>query len=247
MNTDTQTGTQRRSSYSNQGQDPLNVVLEASQLCKNYGHGKHQLVVLAELSLSVAKHEMVAITGSSGSGKSTLLHILGSLDAPDKGVVRVKGTDIHGLPSRQLAAFRNSAFGFIYQFHHLLPEFTALENVAMPQIIQGTANRLALGNASDWLDRVGLSHKTSQFPAQLSGGERQRVAIARALINHPTLVFADEPTGNLDQDNSAIVFDLFKQLRTEYAMSCILVTHDQQLAAQADRRLQLVQGQLVSS
>lgn len=226
----------------------MSYVLEASQLCKHYGNnGEQHLVVLDHLDLSVSENEMVAITGASGSGKSTLLHILGSLDVPDQGVVRVNGTDIHGLPAKQLAAFRNNTFGFIYQFHHLLPEFTALENIAMPLIIQGTSSQVAQSKARDWLDRVGLNNKAGQLPAQLSGGERQRIAIARALINHPTLVFADEPTGNLDQDNSVIVFDLFAQLRAEYAMSCILVTHDQQLAARADRQLQLVHGQLVIS
>ncbi|MBU2916508.1 lipoprotein-releasing ABC transporter ATP-binding protein LolD [Psychrosphaera sp. F3M07] len=198
--------------------------------------------VLKGINLDIRQGEQIAILGQSGSGKSTLLHILGMLDEPTSGVVKILGQDITGLNEIQRAQFRNENMGFIYQFHHLLMEFSALENVAMPLLIKGVSNQEANKEAAKLLELVGLSHRLNHNPAQLSGGERQRVAIARALVNKPKLVLADEPTGNLDKKNAEQIFKLFMQLNQELGTSLVVVTHDLELAARFSRVIKLDDG-----
>lgn len=198
--------------------------------------------VLKGVNLDIEQGEQIAILGQSGSGKSTLLHILGMLDNPTSGVVKMLGQDVTGLNETQRAAFRNDNMGFIYQFHHLLMEFSALENVAMPLLIKGVNKQEAEKQASELLDLVGLSHRLDHNPSQLSGGERQRVAIARALVNKPKLVLADEPTGNLDKKNAEQVFQLFMQLNKEFKTSLVVVTHDLELAGRFRRVIKLDDG-----
>ncbi|WP_428983698.1 lipoprotein-releasing ABC transporter ATP-binding protein LolD [Psychrosphaera aquimarina] len=198
--------------------------------------------VLKGINLDIRQGEQIAILGQSGSGKSTLLHILGMLDEPTSGVVKILGQDITGLNEIQRAQFRNENMGFIYQFHHLLMEFSALENVAMPLLIKGVSNQEANKEAAKLLELVGLSHRLNHNPAQLSGGERQRVAIARALVNKPKLVLADEPTGNLDKQNAEQIFKLFMQLNQELGTSLVVVTHDLELAARFSRVIKLDDG-----
>jgi len=198
--------------------------------------------VLKGINFDIRQGEQIAILGQSGSGKSTLLHILGMLDEPTSGVVKILGQDITGLNEIQRAQFRNENMGFIYQFHHLLMEFSALENVAMPLLIKGVSNQEANKEASKLLELVGLSHRLNHNPAQLSGGERQRVAIARALVNKPKLVLADEPTGNLDKQNAEQIFKLFMQLNQELGTSLVVVTHDLELAARFSRVIKLDDG-----
>lgn len=198
--------------------------------------------VLKGVNLDIAQGEQIAILGQSGSGKSTLLHILGMLDNPTSGVVKILGQDVTSLNETERAAFRNENMGFIYQFHHLLMEFSAVENVAMPLLIKGVSNQEANAEATKLLELVGLSHRLNHNPAQLSGGERQRVAIARALVNKPKLVLADEPTGNLDKENAEQVFKLFMQLNQEFGTSLVVVTHDLELAARFNRVIKLDDG-----
>lgn len=214
------------------------MILTAENLSKKYG----QLTVLRQVSLSIQEGAFVAIAGPSGAGKSTLLHLLGSLDTPDTGGVQVMQQHIFNLSRRKQAAFRNKHMGFVFQFHHLLPEFTALENVCMPLWISGSGQKEAKMKAAEVLEKVGLSHRLEHKPGELSGGEQQRVAIARAIVHRPAIVFADEPTGNLDTASATSVHELFFQLREEYKQTFVIVTHNTQLAAMADRTLMMKDG-----
>lgn len=219
-----------------------NSIIVCQNLSKVYQEGRLATTVLQGVNLAVKKGELLAIVGTSGSGKSTLLHLLGALDAPSTGDVIFNGNNIHKLSSKQQAKWRNQELGFVYQFHHLLSEFSALENVAMPLLIAGETIKIAQKKATELLDRVGLSNRIQHRPAELSGGERQRVAIARALINKPSLVLADEPTGNLDAKSAESVYQLLKELNTELGTAFIVVTHDQQLANKLDRQLYMSNG-----
>ncbi|KAF7773828.1 lipoprotein-releasing system ATP-binding protein [Pseudoalteromonas citrea] len=221
-----------------------NLVIECKQLGKSYQDGKNQVEVLKGVNLSVIQGEMLAIVGSSGSGKSTLLHILGTLDKASSGSVKIKDQEVAAMSRNKQAEFRNQYLGFIYQFHHLLMEFTALENVAMPLLIKGTKKQQAQTDAMDMLDKVGLAHRADHKPSELSGGERQRVAIARALVTKPALVLADEPTGNLDKHNAMKIYELLSQLNRELQTSFVVVTHDLELAAKLGRSVQLDDGVL---
>ncbi|WP_166840307.1 lipoprotein-releasing ABC transporter ATP-binding protein LolD [Rheinheimera pleomorphica] len=212
----------------------MSNVLTATQICKSYRDGQQVTQVLHGADLRIERGDMLAIVGSSGSGKSTLLHILGTLDKADSGQLSILGHDIAKLSVAQKARLRNEQLGFIYQFHHLLMDFTALENVAMPLLIRGLKAAEANRRAMTMLERVGLSHRVSHRPAELSGGERQRVAIARALVSEPALVLADEPTGNLDQHTAETVYQLLRSLNRELGTSFIVVTHDLALASKLD-------------
>ncbi|MCG9722842.1 lipoprotein-releasing ABC transporter ATP-binding protein LolD [Shewanella sp. Isolate7] len=220
------------------------LLLQVNNVSKRYHEGSIDTRVLSGVNFSIAKGEQVAIVGSSGSGKSTLLHIMGTLDKPSSGEVMFDGEDLYRLsPSRQ-AAIRNQELGFIYQFHHLLPEFTALENVAMPGLIQKRPRQEVEQEATELLNRVGLGHRLHHTPAEMSGGERQRTAIARALINRPKLVLADEPTGNLDAASGDTVYELIRELGSQLGTAFVVVTHDPKLAARMDRQLKMQDGQL---
>lgn len=219
-----------------------NSIVVCQDLSKVYQEGRLATSVLEGVNLSVSPGELLAIVGTSGSGKSTLLHLLGALDAPSTGEVVFNGKNIHKLSAKQQAKWRNQELGFVYQFHHLLSEFTALENVAMPLLIAGEPIKIAQQKALDLLTRVGLSERVKHRPSELSGGERQRVAIARALINKPSLVLADEPTGNLDAKSAESVYKLLKELNAELGTAFIVVTHDQQLANKLDRQLYMSNG-----
>jgi lipoprotein-releasing system ATP-binding protein len=221
------------------------LVLEATGVMRSFRQGPIDLQVLQGVNLSVRPGERLAIIGASGSGKTTLLQILGGLDAPTAGTVRVAGSDIHSLAEKPRGELRNRTLGFIYQFHHLLPEFSALENVAMPLLVRRTPRREAEATARAILERVGLGQRLAHRPHELSGGERQRAAVARALVTGPRIVLADEPTGNLDGGNAESVFELMLQLNRELGTCLIVVTHDRRLAARMDRILELEGGNLL--
>ena len=221
--------------------------LQASHLSKHYDDGLTRIDVLVDVSIAIACGEMVAVVGASGSGKSTLLHALGLLDLPSSGSITVSGQATDGLSEAQRSRLRNHALGFVYQFHHLLPEFSALDNVAMPLIVRRESRDQARIEAQKVLELVGLQARVQHFPGQLSGGERQRVALARALVAKPACVLADEPTGNLDRHTAQQMFRLLKQVNAEAKTAFLIVTHDQELAALADRRLYMEAGRLVDA
>ncbi|MGA9672230.1 MAG: ABC transporter ATP-binding protein [Terracidiphilus sp.] len=220
-------------------------MIQVDNLEKTYRTPRGELTLFRDLSLQVETGEMVAIVGQSGAGKSTLLHMLGALDAPSAGTVYCASTNVAHLNAREAAAFRNREIGYVWQFHYLLPEFTALENVAMPLLARGTTKREALQLAANWLQEVGLEDRGTHRPGELSGGEQQRVALARALVNNPRLLLADEPTGDLDQTTATRVFDLIESLHASHGLTSILVTHNLDLAARCTRALRLESGRLV--
>lgn len=222
----------------------MSELLKCSNLCKVFNEESNHVQVLNNVSFSIKKAEQVAIVGSSGSGKSTLLHLLGALDKPTSGKVWFEQQDIYAFSANQQALFRNQSLGFVYQFHHLLPEFSALENVAMPLLIAKVSTKSAKQQALAMLTKVGLQQRSSHKPAELSGGERQRVAIARALVNNPKLVLADEPTGNLDHKTGESIYQLLGELREQMQTSFVVVTHDIHLASKLDRSLSLIDGVL---
>lgn len=213
-------------------------MLVAKNIQKKYEH----LQILKGIDLHVEASEIVSIVGSSGAGKTTLLQILGTLDQPDSGTVQINGVNPFELSSNKMAAFRNQHIGFIFQFHQLLPEFTAIENVCIPAMIGGKSMAEAKKLALPLLDRLGLSHRAEHKPSELSGGEQQRIAVARALINQPSIIFADEPSGNLDTENSQMLHKLFFELREEFKQTFVIVTHNEDLATMADRKIVMKDG-----
>lgn len=219
----------------------INPIVEVKNISKNYGN----LAVLKNVSLQIASSEIVAIVGPSGAGKSTLLHIMGSLDKPDGGDVAIKNTSLFKLSDKKLSDFRNKNIGFIFQFHHLLPELTALENVCLPAMISGKSFKEAKIIAQPTLDFLGLAHRINHKPAELSGGEQQRFSVARALINNPGIILADEPSGNLDSSNAKDLHELFFKLRDVYNQTFVIVTHNEELANMADRQIQMKDGLLI--
>ena len=213
-------------------------MIQVEHICKSYGN----LQVLKDVSLGIQQGEVVSIVGASGAGKTTLLQIIGTLDRPDSGRVLIDGTDVTTLGERQLAAFRNQKIGFVFQFHNLLPEFTALENICMPALIGGRTMAEAEKEASELLQFLNLTDRATHKPSELSGGEQQRVAVARALINRPAVVLADEPSGNLDSTNANELHELFFRLREQLNQTFIIVTHNEELAAMADRKITIIDG-----
>lgn len=224
----------------------MSNLLQCHNICKTYREGSLDTQVLKGVSFDLKKGELVSIIGSSGSGKSTLLHILGALDDTTQGEVTFLGQNLSQLNSNKQAKLRNQHLGFVYQFHHLLADFSALENVAMPLLIGGTKTAKAKEAAKVLLDKVGLSHRMDHRPSELSGGERQRVAIARALVNSPDLVLADEPTGNLDHKTALATYDLMRELNEQSGTAFLVVTHDGELASKMDRQLHMQDGLLLN-
>jgi len=225
----------------------VNYLLKCESISKTYREGSMETEVLKGVSFSMQKGELVSIIGTSGSGKSTLLHILGALDDATQGSVEFLSHNLASLSANKQAKIRNRHIGFVYQFHHLLSDFSALENVAMPLLIGGEKADVAKGKAAELLDKVGLSHRLQHRPSELSGGERQRVAIARALVNKPDLVLADEPTGNLDYKTAVAIYDLMRQLNQESGTAFLVVTHDGELASKMDRKLNMQDGLLLNN
>ena len=221
-----------------------NPILQSKGLQKTYAG--LDLAVLNGIDLDVQAGEQVAIVGTSGSGKSTLLHLLGGLDAPSAGEVSILGKPLADMNETKRGELRNQSLGFVYQFHHLLPEFTALENVAMPLLIRRTPREVAIASAAEILQRVGLAHRMEHMPGELSGGERQRAAVARALVTKPKCILADEPTGNLDRHTAHAVFDLLLEMNQIQGIALVVVTHDLELSAKLKRQYKLVDGQLIS-
>lgn len=221
-------------------------IIQCTHLAKHFTDGGLETNVLSDINLAVSKGDRLAIVGSSGSGKSTLLHLLGGLDQPSSGTVTIHGHDINALSVNALSKLRNQSLGFVYQFHHLLPEFSALENVAIPLVIAGQQPKQAQQQAEDLLAKVGLSHRLIHKPSELSGGERQRAALARALITQPDCLLADEPTGNLDHRTAQTIFDLILNLNESLGTALIIVTHDNAMASQMDKVLTLTDGILTA-
>lgn len=225
-----------------------NMVLQAKDIRKSFSDGKNAVDVIKGISLDIQAGQFLSIVGSSGSGKSTLLHVLGGLDRPSSGEILLQGKRFDTLGEAERGHLRNQHLGFVYQFHHLLPEFNALENVAMPLMLRdGTSYKKVKEQAEYLLNRVGLSHRLTHKPGELSGGERQRVAMARALVARPALMLADEPTGNLDRKTAVTIFELLAELRQEFNMAMLIVTHDEQLAQTADSVLHMRDGVWVDS
>jgi lipoprotein-releasing system ATP-binding protein len=221
------------------------MILKAENISKSFEKGKdNRIAVLKDVSLSINKNEITVIVGASGAGKSTLLHILSGLAKPDKGSVVIDDIEIFSLSEFDISEFRNKSIGFIFQFHHLLPEFTAAENIAIASMISGTSKKDAINKSEALLKVVGLLDRKDHFPAELSGGEQQRVAIARALINNPKIIYADEPTGNLDSKNSENIHQLFMDLKNNFGITMLMVTHNQDLVKLADRVLEMKDGQV---
>ena len=223
----------------------MSSVLACRQLARSFGEGDVALHILRDIDLSIDPGERIAVMGASGSGKSTLLHLLGGLDEPSSGEVSIAGKSLASLSQLQLGRLRNRSLGFVYQFHHLLPEFTALENVAMPLLLGGVRPAQAREKAESLLARVGLSARLTHKPSELSGGERQRAAVARALVTRPACVLADEPTGNLDRQNAEQVYALMQELNQELDTSLLVATHDPHIAEQMDRVVTLEDGRLI--
>ncbi|WP_207536002.1 ABC transporter ATP-binding protein [Desertivirga arenae] len=218
-------------------------MLKADQIKKSYG----KLEILKGVDFEVQKGEIVTVVGASGAGKSTLLHIMGTLDKPDRGELFINDVDILKLSSKRLSAFRNQHIGFIFQFHHLLPEFTSLENICIPAFIAKKSKKEAEVRGRELLEMLGLGHRADHKPTELSGGEQQRVAVARALVNHPDLVMADEPSGNLDSENATALHRLFLDLRDKFNQTFVIVTHNEDLAGMSDRKVVMKDGQIISS
>lgn len=217
------------------------MMLHAKGIYKAYG----SLPILKGVDIAVERGEIVSIVGASGAGKSTLLHIIGTLDKPDQGSIAINGVNVQKLSAKKLSAFRNEHIGFVFQFHHLLPEFTALENVCIPAFIQGKGRAEAEIKAKELLDLLGVSHRINHKPAEMSGGEQQRVSVARALINDPSIILADEPSGNLDSENAAALHQLFFDLRSKFQQTFVIVTHNEELARISDRTIHMRDGLVV--
>jgi lipoprotein-releasing system ATP-binding protein len=220
----------------------ISAMIQASHISKSF----QGIQVLKDISLQIQKAEIVSIIGASGAGKSSLLQILGTLDKPDSGNLEIAQTNIKQLSANQLAEFRNKQIGFVFQFHQLLPEFTAIENICMPAFISGTSKQKSMEKAAELLDLMGLTHRATHRPSELSGGEQQRVAVARALINSPSVILADEPSGNLDSNAAKHLHELFFELRAKFNQTFVIVTHNQQLAAMSDRMLTIKDGCIIA-